>query len=330
MSDQDLKSRHRDRAPQLLADIGGTHTRLALADAGVLRPGSIRRYRNEGHATFEALLALYLRDCGVRECAGVCLAVAGPVRDGVVRMTNLGWELRREALRALTGSAEVHFLNDLQAQGHALDVLDPAHIRTLVPAPETPGTTGTTDTMTRLVVGIGTGFNAAPVHRSAQGLFVPPSECGHIHLPRQDSDEAALADWLAAEHGLATVEEALCGRGLAAIHRYLGHGALTPEALVTAIAAGDSAAKATGALYTRLLGRVLADLALIHLPYGGICLIGGTARAMGPHLAGFGLATHFRAMGRCAPMMEGFPIRLIEDDFAALTGCAVWLGVQAG
>ena len=106
MSDQDLKSRHRDRAPQLLADIGGTHTRLALADAGVLRPGSIRRYRNEGHATFEALLALYLRDCGVRECAGVCLAVAGPVRDGVVRMTNLGWELRREALRALTGSAE--------------------------------------------------------------------------------------------------------------------------------------------------------------------------------------------------------------------------------
>ena len=83
--------------PQLVADIGGTNTRLALADGGVLRPGSIRRFYNADHATFEGLLGQYLSDSAVSGCAAVCFAVAGPVRDGAVQMTNLGWELRREA-----------------------------------------------------------------------------------------------------------------------------------------------------------------------------------------------------------------------------------------
>ncbi len=308
--------------PQLLADIGGTNTRLALADGGRLRPGSIRRFRNAGYDTFSALLTEYLRDGAISSCAGVCISVAGPVRNDAVQMTNLGWELTRAALSRQTGSTTVHFLNDLQAQGLALDAVSTRNQRTLLAGPDAP------EAITRLVVGIGTGFNAAPVHRMAQGLFVPPSECGHIHLPRHEADEAALADWLAARHGIATVEEALSGRGLSAIHLFLGHGASPPDALVAGIAAGDPSTQATGALYARLLGRVLADLALIHLPYGGIWLIGGTARAIGPHLAGFGLARHFRAMGRYAPLMEAFSIHLIEDDYTALAGCAAWLAAQ--
>lgn len=326
MPDQTTNSVPLPDQAHLVADIGGTNTRLALADDGVLRPGSIRRYQNAVHPTFDALLAQYLRESAVSRCAGVCFAVAGPVRDGAVQMTNLGWVLTPAALAEQTGCDRVHFLNDLQAQGYALDVLDPRHQRTLLPGPDASGQTAAT----RLVVGIGTGFNAAPVHRTAQGLFVPPSECGHIHLPRQDADEAALADWLVAQHGIATVEEALCGRGLSAIHRFRGHGTATPEALVHAIAAGAPEAQATGTLYTKLLGRVLADLALIHLPYGGIWLIGGTARAIGPHLAGFGLATHFRAMGRYTALMEAFPIHLIEDDYAALAGCAAWIRSARG
>jgi len=319
-----LNPDRQDPAPQLVADIGGTNTRLALADGGVVRKGSIRRYRNAKHATFEALLAQYLNDSAVTQCSGVCFAVAGPVRDGTVQMTNLGWELTRAALADQTGCDSIHFLNDLQAQGYALDVLNKKHQSTILPGPDTK------DAKTRLVVGIGTGFNAAPVHRSAGGLFVPPSECGHIHLPRHEADEAALASWLAAQHGLATVEEALCGRGLSAIHQFLGHGDATPEALIDALAAGDENAQDTAGLYTRLLGRVLADLALIHLPFGGIWLIGGTARAVGPHLAGLGLAAHFRAMGRQSDLMKAFAIHLIEDDYAALTGCAAWLDTTTG
>ncbi|MCC5970874.1 MAG: glucokinase [Pararhodobacter sp.] len=307
---------------QLLADIGGTHTRLALADAGVLRPDSIRRYRNDGYGAFQTLLADYLRDCALRDCAGVCLAVAGPVRGDTVRMTNLGWELTHAAIAAQTGASRVHFLNDLQAQGYALEGMAADRFCTLLPGHAAPEAT------TRLVVGIGTGFNAAPVHRLSDGVFVPPSECGHAHLPQRDLQARALAEWLARLHPVATVEEALSGRGLAAIHRFLGHGETTPEALVAALRDNDADARETVALYTKLLARSLADLALIHLPFGGIWLIGGTARAIGPHLAGFGLEADFRAMGRYGDLMQAFAIHLVDDDYAALSGCAAWLGAR--
>ena len=74
-----------------------------------------------------------------------------------------------------------------------------------------------------------------------------------------------------------------------------------------------------------LLGQVLADLALIHLPYGGLYLIGGMARAMAPYLERFALADHFREARRVDLLLRQFSVTLVEDDNAALIGCAAAL-----
>jgi glucokinase len=74
-----------------------------------------------------------------------------------------------------------------------------------------------------------------------------------------------------------------------------------------------------------VLGQMLADLALIHLPYGGIFLIGGMARAMTPSFARFGLAGAFREPRRVPLLTRDFVVAVVEDDFAALTGCAAFL-----
>ena len=116
-------------APQLVADIGGTNTRVALADGGVLRQGSIRKYANAGRASLTEILRQYLAETATLDCAGVCVAAAGPVRGGVARMTNLAWEITAADLAAVGGTARVAILNDLQAQGHALGSLDPRHLR---------------------------------------------------------------------------------------------------------------------------------------------------------------------------------------------------------
>jgi glucokinase len=73
------------------------------------------------------------------------------------------------------------------------------------------------------------------------------------------------------------------------------------------------------------MGQMLADLALIHLPYGGIYLIGGMARAMTPHFDRFGLAASFREARRVDLLQKDFTVTVVEDDYAALTGCAVYL-----
>ena len=303
-------------APVLVADIGGTNTRVALADGPVLRQGSIRRFRNAGQPALAPILSAYLADQGHESCAGLCLAVAGPVRGGVAQMTNLDWRIDSAALAADLGLPRVRLLNDLQAQGHALAGLQPRHLRAILPGrPAGPGES-------RLVVGAGTGFNAAPVHYAGGLAVVPPSECGHIHLPRHGQTEEALAAHLAARHGLATVEEALCGRGLVTLHAWLHGVEVAGDTIMAELAQGQAQALRTGQLYARLMGRTLATLALTHLPFGGIYLIGGVARAFAPHLADLGLGAAMAEMGRFSDLAAAFPVWSVEDDYAALSGCA--------
>jgi len=316
MPDRVLKPWPLTPVPHLVADLGGTNTRVALADAGVLRQGSIRRFANAQHASLTEVLRTYLAQTATTDCGGVCVAVAGPVADGRARMTNLDWEITAADLAALCGTDTVVILNDLQAQGHALGDLDPRHMTTLLPGVPAP------HGATRLVVGAGTGFNAAPVFALPSGLFVPPSETGHIHLPHHGETEGALARHLAKHHGIATVEEALCGRGLVALHHWISGVELDAADLMAAMANNEPQAQESGALYASLMGRLLASLALVHLPFGGIYLIGGVARAMAPHLIELGMADSFLQMGRFSDMMPKFPVHVVEDDYAALLGCA--------
>jgi glucokinase len=75
-------------------------------------------------------------------------------------------------------------------------------------------------------------------------------------------------------------------------------------------------------IYVRILGAELGNLALIHLPFGGLFLIGGVARAFQPYLGRFGFEAAFKDKGRFSDFMENFRVQVIEDDYAALTGCA--------
>lgn len=305
---------HRDLS--LVADIGGTNTRLALARGNEVQIDSVRRYANADAEGLEPLLRRYLDDCDPGPLTGACVAVAGPVRDGVGQMTNLDWRIDRATLGEVTGARRVAVLNDLQAQGHAVSQVAEDDLRRLLPQPDA------SPHAARLVVGIGTGFNAAPVYDTAGGRFVPPSECGHISLPRTTPELASLAEALESHHGFASVEDALSGRGFTRIHRHLHGQALDGKEIIARLEAGDPDARDTAALFVQGLGTVLGDLALIHLPFGGIYLIGGMARAVSPWMGALGLADAFQAKGRFSTFMAQFGIAIVEDDYAALSGCA--------
>jgi len=308
---------HRDLS--LVADIGGTNTRVALARGTEIAHDTVRRYANAEAAGLDSLLARYLDETAPGPIAGACVAVAGPVRDGVGALTNFDWSIDRDTLGRVTGAGRLAVLNDLQAQGHAVGMVAESDLTRLMAQPAGQ------DHAARLVVGVGTGFNAAPVHDTDGGRIVPPSECGHISLPRTEPDFAALADALDSHHGFASVEDALSGRGFTRIHRHLHGEALEGREIMARLDGGDAQAVATARLFVRLLGTVLGDLALIHLPFGGLYLIGGMARAVTPWMEEFGFAEAFRAKGRFSGFMEQFGVSVIEDDYAALTGCAAHL-----
>lgn len=316
---------HDPNTLSLVADIGGTNTRVALAKGKSVLAETVTKYRNEAHDSLEDVLRQFVKEQDDVNTAAACVAIAGPVRNGQASMTNLDWEIDEATLAKATGAEKTAILNDLQAQGHALGFLPLGSERTLF-----EGTSPETGTA-RLMVGLGTGFNIAPVFETGNGRYVAASESGHISLPVTSDADSKLAAWVNEHHGFPTIEHALSGGGLENLYRF--HCArddatadLTAAEIMAAHDANTNpAATRAVAQFIQLLGTVCGDLALVQLPFSGIYLVGGVARAMVPHLNGYGFMNAFKAKGRFGDFMDTFSIRTIEDDFAALTGCAAYL-----
>ncbi|MEL6641340.1 MAG: glucokinase [Pseudomonadota bacterium] len=311
----------KDNIYALVADIGGTNTRVALADSAVVRTETIKRYRNSDYDGLSAVLTQYIADLGGAQPVATCVAVAGPVQDGAATMTNLDWAMDLDTLRASTQASTVDILNDLQAQGHAV-----GHLTEDALQPVLPGIPVQTQAAS-LVVGVGTGFNAAPVFEFTGGRVVPPSESGHVTLPTRTERQDRLGTFVGQKHGFPSVEDVLSGRGLENVYRFVGEErgettARSAQEIMAACADGEPRAEATVKLCVEVLGNVVGNLALTQLPFGGIYLVGGVSRAFLPYLNRFGFGSAFRDKGRFASFMDDFPVYVVTDDYAALTGCA--------
>ncbi len=312
---------HTINSYSLVADIGGTNTRIALAHGISLVPDTVRRYPNSDFSSLQDVIARYIQDEGGVAVCAVCVAVAGPVDGAQASLTNLDWSIDAATLTSSTNADTVAILNDLQAQGYALGHLPKENIATVMSG------AASSATATQLVVGIGTGFNAAPVFETPKGRFVAPSESGHMDMPMRTGSELDLGRAIADHSDEPSVEDALSGRGLPKIYHALhpSRPQLAGREILELAADGDAAANGAVRAFVEMMGKVCGNLALVQLPFGGINLVGGMARAMHPYLATHGFADGFLSKGRFTDYMNRFPVNIVTDDYAALTGCAVML-----
>jgi glucokinase len=307
----------------IVADIGGTNTRMALADGPRVREDSVIKYRNAEASGLDEIIAAYLATQGLSDVDGICVDAAGPVADGHVRMTNLDWDIDLTLLRRAVKAERAGLINDLQAQGYGLTGVPADRLRVLIDRPARAGAT-------QLVFNLGTGVNAAPVYIQDGARIVPPSECGHINMPIRDEADLRLARFVERHHGFPGVEDVLSGRGVERLWHFVTTEAgrpteATSAEVVARLNAGDPDALAVARLFARLVGTEAGNLALIFLPFGGVALCGGLARAFAPWLTDADFGTAFRDKGRFEGFMDQFRVTVVEDDFAALTGCAIYL-----
>lgn len=309
----------------LVADIGGTNTRVALSEGGAVRTSTIRRYRNDEHPGLEPVLQNYLatQDNIVPQAA--CVAIAGPVRDGKGRLTNRDWYMEEASIGTATGAAHVALLNDLQAQGYALDHVaagDLLHLREGKHAPEGAA---------KLVVNLGTGFNASPVFMTPSGPFVATSESGHANMPMRNAQDLRLCAFVEKQHGFAAIDDIMSGRGMERVYAFLSHEAGENKTRDSAAIIGgcrdrsDPVAVEAVSYFIRLAAMVMGNLALVQLPFGGIFLVGGLSAAITPFLEEAGFEAAFRDKGRFGGFMDDFGIYVVQDDYAALKGMAAYL-----
>ncbi|KMO31212.1 transcriptional regulator [Methylobacterium tarhaniae] len=152
-----------------------------------------------------------------------------------------------------------------------------------------------------VILGTGVGSGIALSGRALSGRQRIAGEWGHNPLPAPRDDERPGPACYCGRHGC--IETWLSGPGLAADHARRTDRAMTGEAIVAAMRAGDAAARETFAAWLDRLGRGLAGVVNLLDPDvivlgGGLSTIpeiyGALPERVAPHIFGGGFDTPIR------------------------------------
>lgn len=317
-------------ASLIAADIGGTHARVALLDAG---PGgnddfAILQYRKYACADYPSLAAIieeFRATVLGDEVDRIALALAGYVIDDTVVNVNLPWPVSLADLRGTLGVSELAIVNDFEAVAHAIGHVD-ASSATLLSGPSQPALPGP-----MLVVGPGTGLGAALRIPHAQRPAILATEAGQATLAAQTDLEIEILRELRKHNARVQIEHVLSGTGLANLYRALAalRGAtaqqrMPAEITAAALAESDAVAIETVSVFCGWLGAVLGDLALLYGAQGGIYLAGGVLPQMKELLTRSTFVERFLDKGVMRQVLARTPVRLVEHAQLGVIGAASW------
>jgi glucokinase len=309
-------------APNLLvADIGGTNARFALADLDTLELSEIRQVLCADHPSLEAALGDYVGGLSqLPERAAI--AVAAPVTEEDISLTNSAWFFAKEELCRNLRLKQLHVLNDFEALALSLPHLTGAELHQIGGA--TP-----VEHATKAVLGPGTGLGVAGLVWSGDGWIALPGEGGHMSLGADNERQLALLERLRQGRAHLSAERALSGPGLAelyqalALSRGLQPAPLQPnDVLVLGMSGEDEVAAEALDLFITWLGRFAGDTALLLGARGGVYFGGGIAPKLAAKLSSGTFRRAFEEKGRMTAYLAPIPVYVILAEFAALKGAA--------
>ena len=329
----------------LVGDIGGTNTTLALVEHRD-EHFSIRskeRFATPSLANIDEALRRFRErhDRPWSEVEMCCLSAAGPVINGVCRMTNVHFSIKIETVASFVG-VRSHIINDFSAICYALPLLD-THTNIDTLSFEHPdGTLPEPHGRVRAVVGAGTGLGTGYLIEDRGHYAAHASEGGHSDFPPFDPVSEDFARFMRAKYTLPPgVEQYVSGQGIlnaftffvetrridrdAEVARILSLADFEkPGAIATAAASHDGLAEIMR-LFVRLYARYASNTALFFLPMGGLYLAGGIAAKnqswfTDDHL--FMQAFESTYNERILPLLHETPVVLIKDYEVSLYGAA--------
>lgn len=302
----------------LIADIGGTNSRLAIWQPGDGPRGEIvalQKLRNANYPHIEDMLGAYFDSVDVVNPANAVLAIAGPVTGNAVRLLNIDWSFEVDALREKLAMNELIVINDFEALAHVVPVLGEADYWQIGPGQSEPGAPA-------VLIGPGTGLGVASLVYAGDDYVAVPGEGGHASLPAASLEEARIIEAVRQRHGHCSAERLLSGAGLSTLHDIMHGEALAADTISERAAAGDAEARATFEQFFLFLGTVASNVALTLGAHGGVYLGGGILPANRALFEGSGFRQRFIDKGRYRDYLNAIPTRLITTDTPALIGLA--------
>nr|WP_082072972.1 glucokinase [Hyphomicrobium sp. 99] len=301
-----------------MGDIGGTNARFALLESdrvGRIESVPVANYERVN----DAIEALFDRHFDRASISGAMLAVAGPVENGRVKMTNSPWVIDADELRKTFGW-NVCVINDFEAIAWSLPHLAPSDLRLVGRGQAVP-------TAPAVVLGPGTGLGLACLVPRPDVAIVLESEGGHTTLPGGTSREDAIIAHLRERFNHASAERALSGDGLVNLYEAI----CSIERLqikkrsaaeITAAALESTCPISIEALdmFCAMLGTVAGNAALTFAARGGVYVAGGIAPRIVDFLVNSPFRRRFEAKGRFGAYLSRIPTAVIIHSHPSFVG----------
>ena len=312
-------------------DVGGTKTLLGLFEPAVPRPRLVTTfsYVTNAYDRFSAILEEFDRAVGrQRAVDAVAVGVAGPVFDGVSRLTNVSFDISAAEIAAHLGTPRVELLNDLEALATSVEVLTGGEVAVLQ-----AGVTRTDGNAA--VIAAGTGLGQAYLHRVDGRLRPVPSEGGHADFAARTDREIELLKMLREQFGRVEIEQILSGPGLLNLHRLTHRGGECE--MVEGAAEADVPARISQAglggrcqqcadalqMFVSAYGAEAGNLALRAVATAGLYVGGGIAPKILPALKTRTFMDAFLAKDPLRELVESIPVKVILNPEAGLVGASV-------
>ena len=323
----------------LAGDIGATRTRLAAFQTEGNRLNCVvqKIYPSQEHNGLLEVLREFIRTEGI-PVHSACFGVAGPVRGGRSKISNLPWTIDCKELAMQLKLNSVGLLNDLEAYAYGIDALESKDFVTL--------SEGLEDAEgNRAVISAKTGLGMAGLYWD--GFRHHPFACegGHADFASRNELQAELSSYLQKRFGHVSCERVLSGPGIRNIYDFLRDAKKAEEplslrdqlrdardvsALIAqlALAGNTPICEETMEIFVGVLGAETGNCALRYMTTGGIFIAGVIAAKNVEKLKNAAFLQAFLDKGRMSSLLKDMPIRVVLNDDCGLIGSARYTLVQ--
>jgi glucokinase len=315
-------------AAALVADVGGTNARFALAtpdDQGRPVLSSMREFTVAQFASMAQAALHYLGTIDLPRPRRSVIAVASPVLGDEIKMTNNGWSFSISGLQRQLGLESIEVINDFAAIATAIPHLAPAQFEP-VGAGQSPVTEAKPQRRCA-VVGPGTGLGVCGLVVQQGRAVVIESEGGHVAFAPGSDYEIAILQYMMKRHSRVSIERLVSGPGLQNLYNAVcaveGSAAVaqTPESITAGARLGTEVACSRAVeLFCSILGSFAGDVALIYGAWDGVYLGGGMTTTLLPWICQGEFRRRFENKGRYAALMQKIPTLAIAHAQPGLLG----------
>ncbi|WP_299495408.1 glucokinase [uncultured Shewanella sp.] len=306
----------------LVADVGGTNIRLAIACQSKLN--HIQTFKCAEFPSLEAAIKHYI-EFNQLNIEKACICIAGAVNDEIIKMTNLDWQFSAHSLEQYCQIKQVHLINDYHAIAMSLPQLSSKQLITIsdkkaqTQAP-------------KMVCGPGTGLGIAQLISVGKHHHCISGEGGHIAFAPTSKQQIQVLNHLLDQHERVSIERLLSGQGIINIYQ-----ALAVQSNVIAqpydaqhitehfIHKTDELCIRSIELFLEILAQFLGDLVLMNGAFGGVYIAGGILPRIIEHIDFTQFKQHYTHKGRFTGYVNQAPLYLITEPQPGLIGAAAYL-----